>query len=144
MVVVKISRLAAAVAAGCEAHAGKRQCTETIGASSMNSNFKFDSSSIWRLASGRCCCCCCWSRRETRQCNFVIQERGASVSMSRGCYKESLQGTANCRDCGKGDANSSTVLLCCATHCLPPDATSYIFELDGLRLRGFKMSYTHA
>jgi hypothetical protein len=29
-----------------------------------------------------------------------------------------------------------------STHCLPPDATSYVWEVDGLRLSGFKMSNT--
>ena len=31
-----------------------------------------------------------------------------------------------------------------STHCLPPDATSHVWEVDGLRLRGFKMSNTNA
>ena len=31
-----------------------------------------------------------------------------------------------------------------STHCLPPDATSHVWEVDGLRLRGFKMSNTNS
>jgi hypothetical protein len=48
-VVIEKSRLAAAIAAGCAAHAGKHKCaapdSDDIGASSMDSESKMDSSS---------------------------------------------------------------------------------------------------